>query len=289
MSGILASALAFASRGHAVLPLWWPVGRPISWLRVRAAVWEECGQASARPACPARSALRHDRPRVIKNWWGYQVPDANLGVDTGKLVVIDVDPRHGGDESFAALEHECELPLTWRALTGGGGEHVLFAAPDGVEVTSFSAENMNDPPLGKGVDIRAHGGYIVAPPSRHISGQEYAWSADHHPKDTPLAPAPELIERLSKVASAADGEREPRSPEDWQKLLKPASEYADDVAFSIAGHLFAYGLQYPVVLELMRPWARENGLEGRQSSSASLITSLAKKPPREKRGWPDDR
>lgn len=263
MSGILASALAFASRGHAVLPLWWPVG-PAD--KLVCACGRLCGKNAAKHPhgrlAPRGLLSATTAPGVIKNWWGYQVPDANLGVDTGKLVVIDVDPRHGGDESFAALEHECELPLTWRALTGGGGEHVLFAAPDGVEVTSFSAENMNDPPLGKGVDIRAHGGYIVAPPSRHISGQEYAWSADHHPKDTPLAPAPEwLIERLSKVASAADGEREPRSPEDWQKLLKPASEYADDVAFSIAGHLFAYGLQYPVVLGLMRPWARENGLE----------------------------
>src|SRR5262249_40122299 len=130
-------------------------------------------------------------PGIIKHWWGYAAPDANLGVDTERLIVIDADPRHGGDESLRALEREhCELPLTWRALTGGGGDHVIFAAPDNADIASFAAETMDNPPLGPGIDIRARGGYIVAPPSRHISGREYAWSVDHHPHDVKLALPP---------------------------------------------------------------------------------------------------
>ena len=123
----------------------------------------------------------------IKLWW-QRAPLANLGVRTDKLVVVDVDPRHGGDESFAALVREHgEMPLTWRALTGGGGEHILFAAPDGVEISNVVAEQMAEPPLGPGVDIRALHGYIVAPPSVHVSGRPYAWSVDHHPADVELA------------------------------------------------------------------------------------------------------
>jgi Bifunctional DNA primase/polymerase, N-terminal len=68
---------------------------------------------------------------------------ANLGVCTDKLVVLDIDPRHGGDESFAALEREYgQLPLTWRALTGGGGEHIIFACPDGVVIKNVAAPQM---------------------------------------------------------------------------------------------------------------------------------------------------
>ena len=75
---------------------------------------------------------------IIKHWFGYAAPDANLGVRTDKLVVVDKDPRHGGDESFAALEREHgEPPATWRVLTGGGREHVLFAAAaDDVVISS---------------------------------------------------------------------------------------------------------------------------------------------------------
>jgi hypothetical protein len=38
------------------------------------------------------------------------------------LVVLDVDPRHGGDESIRNLK----LPPTVEALTGGGGWHEYF-------------------------------------------------------------------------------------------------------------------------------------------------------------------
>src|SRR5262249_62222201 len=90
-------------------------------------------------------------------------------------------------------EHAIRLP--WRLLPGGG-EHVIFACPDGVHISNVVAELFKpplEPPLGRGIDVRARGGYIVAPPSRHISGRAYAWSVDHHPDNIPLPPAPDWL------------------------------------------------------------------------------------------------
>jgi putative DNA primase/helicase len=57
----------------------------------------------------------------------------NIGLRTGAesgVVVLDVDPRHGGERTLCALEQRYEpLPPTWRFLSGGGGDHVLFRHP----------------------------------------------------------------------------------------------------------------------------------------------------------------
>ncbi len=82
---------------------------------------------------------------IIKHWFGYVVPDANLGVACDRLVVLDIDPRHDGDQSLAALEHECALPETWRTLTGGGGEHIIFSCPDGVSIKNSEVFTMRSP------------------------------------------------------------------------------------------------------------------------------------------------
>jgi hypothetical protein len=262
----LATALAFARHGLAVFPINWPVERN-GQLRC------SCGSDSRGQPC-GRNAAKHPYGKlapngllsattesgIIKHWWGYLAPDANLGVVTDRLVVVDVDPRHGGDESFRALEAEhSEMPPTWRVLTGGGGEHVVFACPDGVEITNVVAEQTDTPPLGRGIDIRARGGYIVAPPSRHISGRPYAWSVDHHPAETELAPAPDwLIERLTaRTTSTADNAGAPAMtpPEVWQRLTdKIIREYRDMAAAQIAGHLLRRWVDPHLVAGLLHAW-----------------------------------
>ena len=201
---------------------------------------------------------------VIKHWWGYLAPEANLGVVTNRLVVVDVDPRHGGDKSFRALEAEHgEIPKTWRVITGGGdgGEHILFACRDGIEVANVVAEQTIDPPLGRGIDIRARGGYIVAPPSRHISGRVYAWSVDHHPQDVPLAPAPDwliarLTERTRTAASPPGASTKLIASGVWQRLTEPVTEYADMAAARIAGHLLRRWVDPYLVAGLLHAWNR---------------------------------
>jgi len=126
---------------------------------------------------------------VLEAWWR-KWPDANIGVATGSvsgIVVLDVDPRHGGDRSLAALS----LPETRRSFTGGGGQHLFFAHP------GYLVPNATG--LREGIDIRGDGGYVVVPPSEHASGGRYAWDADT--LDLPLAQFPQgLVERQRKAA-----------------------------------------------------------------------------------------
>jgi len=267
IQSVLLSALAFAQRGHAVFPVNWP-------LEHRGRMICSCGRDLRGLLCgnPAKHPYGKLAPHgllsattetdIIKDWFGSLAPQANLGVTTDRLVVIDVDPRHGGGESFSALEREHEIPLTWRVLTGGGGEHLLFACPDGVEIANVVAELIKpplEPPLGRGIDIRARGGYIVAPPSRHISGRWYCWSVDHHPADVTLAPAPDwIVARLTArgAATSPDGAPvEPLPSDFWAQLTQqPITEYRDDAATRIAGHLFRKACNYQLVLGLLRAW-----------------------------------
>jgi hypothetical protein len=253
---VLATALAFVKRGHPVLPLHYPVGTDT----LVCSCGRLCGKNAAKhpygKAVPKGLTSATTESGVVKHWFGYVVPDANLGVVSDKLVVLDVDPRHDGHESLAELEHECELPHTWRALTGGGGVHIIFACPDGVRVASYSPSPGSVPPLGPGIDIRARGGYIVAPPSRHISGRQYSWSPEHHPNETELAVAPEwLLERLTTRSPRAGVEVVPIPSDEWSQITRQTvTEYRDRVAAKIVGHLFRRGCDYELVLGMLQAW-----------------------------------
>ncbi len=113
--------------------------------------------------------------------------DFNIGVATGsasKVIVLDVDPRHGGDREFAKLERRLGLlPRTVRCLTGGGGWHRYFRLPPGVA--------MRKKVLAPGVELLADGCYAVAPPSLHSSGKRYRWAEQRGPRDQAIASLPD--------------------------------------------------------------------------------------------------
>ena len=82
---------------------------------------------------PAADSMMHlTDPDQIRAWWRSR-PDSNIGIRTGAesgLIVLDVDPDHGGDESLAQLEAlQGPLPATVQQRTGGGGRHYLFQHP----------------------------------------------------------------------------------------------------------------------------------------------------------------
>ncbi len=116
----------------------------------------------------------------IRQWWR-QWPDAGIGLPTGErteLVVLDIDPRHGGRVALQQLQRRYgPLPPTCFTRTGGGGLHLLFAYPSD---TCGRGRIPNATCLGgfAGIDLRASGGYIVAPPSRHACGAHYLWLRD---------------------------------------------------------------------------------------------------------------
>jgi putative DNA primase/helicase len=161
-STVVAAALWYAEHGFPVFPVHSVRGARCS-----------CGDdGCAHPGKHPRTAHGFKDatkdPQQIKRWlerW----PDTNIGVPTGSvsgLLVIDIDPRNGGDESWEALTVEYgRPPETAEQLSGGGGRHIFFRDP-GVPVPKE---------LAPGIDVKSTGGYIIVARSTHPSGRQYAW------------------------------------------------------------------------------------------------------------------
>jgi hypothetical protein len=132
-----------------------------------------------------------DEVQIRESWSRW--PRANVGIATraSGLVIIDVDSRKGGDERLLDLEGRYgKLPDTPEVVTGSGGRHVYFAAPETDDV-----QRKTDA-LGDGLDLP---NYVVAPPSIHPdTGSPYVWEASSRPDDIPVAPCPAWVLKLAE-------------------------------------------------------------------------------------------
>jgi hypothetical protein len=149
-------------------------------------------------------------PATIERWWR-RWPTANVAIRTGAvsgLIVLDVDPDHGGDDSLdALLRDHGPLPPGAVVRTGSGGRHFYFAHPGGV------IRNDAGRRLGPGLDIRGDGGYVIAPPSRHTNGASYRWdSPDRQIPEAPGWLVARLREPLRPPPQAMSPTPEPASP-----------------------------------------------------------------------------
>jgi hypothetical protein len=200
------AALGYASRGIPVLPLHYPLPhrgdlQPLTGDRPLVAPAVGTGCSCRDPVCgqrgkhPLGALVPHgvkdattNRARVLA-WWTQQ-PQANIGLATGhQFDVLDVDGPEG-EQAIRALAAEHGLTSSGPLVrTGGGGWH-YYLAPTGLGNVGLRGLER--------VDWRGRGGYVVAPPSRHRSGQPYTWVAGRD-LDTPLpaVPAP-LLERLQR-------------------------------------------------------------------------------------------
>ena len=209
MSAILAHALAFARHGFETVQLWQPIeqnGRRICACR-KGADCVSPGKHPYGPTAPNGLLSATTETGILKHWWS-RYPELNLGVVIPPgVMVLDFDPRHGGELVEFEAEHG-ELPPSWRVQTGSGGWHCYFRLPDGVNVRGekYNPQMPNNGTTFTGVDILTTGSYAVAPPSRHVSGRSYAWDVDHHPADVEIAAAPDwLIEKLALRSDAQPG------------------------------------------------------------------------------------
>lgn len=117
--------------------------------------------------------------RIVREYWRRN-PSAMIGMPTGAPIgawVLDIDPKHGGDETLAALEAaHGTLPATLTAETTSGGRHYFFRHRQGVR---------NRGALGSGVDVRGDGGYVIAAGSVPEIGLPYRWISEQEPVDAP--------------------------------------------------------------------------------------------------------
>lgn len=146
----------------------------------------------------------------ISYWWGTN-PNYNIGLVTGfnsGIFAVDIDTNKcDGEKSFRELEsyHKLNYPDVYESvetiinLTGGGGRHSIFNFISDYEIKCTRGK------LGNGIDIRGDGGYIVAPPSRHISGNQYQWQGvNSQISDPPLWLLFEILESQKKESKSSD-------------------------------------------------------------------------------------
>jgi hypothetical protein len=116
----------------------------------------------------------------IRRWWR-RWPEAAVGIVTGPIsgvVVVDIDPRHGGDKAWRDLIWRHGSPeWTWRAFTPSSGEHWYFRLPQGASWRNTAGI------IGPGIDSRAAGGLVLAPPSVRHDGRSYVWAYGGCPFD----------------------------------------------------------------------------------------------------------
>src|SRR5258708_4429029 len=85
------------------------------------------------PAIKNWQELATTDPKSIRQYWS-EDPKRNIGIPTDGYIVIDVDPRNGGGDTFSELMLVEEFPPTARSKTQGGGDHVIYALPKGTRV-----------------------------------------------------------------------------------------------------------------------------------------------------------
>ena len=122
-------------------------------------------------------------PDQIQAWFGNS-PLSNIGIPTGGMLVVDIDP-----EGLNWLEEDAEkrsslTEAPW-ARTPRGGHHFWFRQPEGMTLRNSVSR------LAPGVDTRANGGYVVVAPSCIGDGQ-YIWVEGHELPTIDQLPEPPL-------------------------------------------------------------------------------------------------
>lgn len=189
--------------GIAVIPLGYRAKRPD-------------GQALKQAGYKANGAPEWQRLKtelpgedVLRLW--FTGPQRNIGIVTGwqGLVVIDFDDRAGYEAWLRWTQHAGELAQTVAEVT-----HRVFSAR-GVHVYVGVDEEVQPFTVGA-IDIKAAGGYVLAPPSVHPSGARYsAWSdwapVVHVERLADVFP----FERPQQASSAAAGQAAVANPWAW--------------------------------------------------------------------------
>ncbi len=143
---LLTAALTLADNGWGVLPLQ--------------------GKAPlTRHGSHDASSSRHQ----IEKWWCRR-PTANIGgAVPSSVLVLDLDPRNGGDRGWDELVQVRIVPVTLTTISGrgDGGRHMYFLRPAG---------QLSRHGLPPGIDLKTNG-YCVLPPSLHPeTGGSYEWA-----------------------------------------------------------------------------------------------------------------
>lgn len=160
---VLESAMEYIRRGWFVFPVHSAIGNGGNQIACTCPKGFSCGDSIGKhPRTPNGFKDASTDEHLIKTWFDSKEP-VNVGIATGlsNLAVLDIDT--GADGLKEAMEIIPNLNQTFYVKTSRGF-HFYFNKPNGVKLP---------PKIKEGFDLKADGGYIVAPPSVHRTGQIY--------------------------------------------------------------------------------------------------------------------
>lgn len=158
-------------------------------------------------------------PATIRRWWTDN-PDALIGCRVpADLLILDIDPRHGGDKTWAELLncYPDTIPAgrEHHSGRGDGGRHIWFKRPDGIQPTAkplheWARKAGTGHATGKrgwssGIDILHHDQrYTILPPSPHPETRlPYTWLR----KKDPVVMPGWLVDLITKAPQQAQPPR----------------------------------------------------------------------------------
>src|SRR5215831_1524745 len=104
---LLNAALDYAANGYRVFPIYEPVDGGCSCRNVN------CNKAGKHPRIKGGFKAASTDESEIRAWWRRH-PHANIGIATGRssnLFILDVDRKHGGEETLDSLLREAGDPF----------------------------------------------------------------------------------------------------------------------------------------------------------------------------------
>lgn len=167
----------------------------------------------------------------IREWWSLW-PAYNVGIATGRdsdLLALDADGMAGLAEVSKRGVPPSPMVQTGRA---GGGMHHYFSCPQDFDARNFAGKV-------PGLDARANGGYVLAPDSKHVSGETYTWVVK---PDGPLPEPPQWLIDLLKQDRTKQGPVGSKIP----KGLRDAT------LFSMARAMSRKGFDEESILDALR-------------------------------------
>lgn len=189
--------------------------------------------------------------------------ETGYGVLVSGYLVIDIDPRNGGFESYKSMAHDYEADSGFVVRTGGGGLHIYFKAPEGVSLVA----KLNAYP---GIDFKSSG-YVVGSGSLHASGSTYE-TKKGSPDKVGAAPQKliDLLKRPDTYRAAVSGSFMDVTIEDvktmlsfvdadcdydtWIKCGMAINQTLNGEGFDVWNDWSKNGSKYPGISQLERHW-----------------------------------
>jgi len=172
-----------------------------------------------------------DKTPILKNWTDRDCPASQIEAHNGNLgwvlsdgdLVIDVDPRNGGEASYKKLEKVIGADLYKTVKTAGGGFHVYLSIDRGYAGKKLK-KNL---PKFSGIDFLSKGAQCVISGSR-IGDKEYGWHDENLFGSFEQSPAPKkLLALLDGTAPGVDKQIEDDDPFDGI-VSNESGQWTDD-------------------------------------------------------------